>query len=163
MMQYFPKEYGAVLDLMESKKCSFLHAEKKLFPTNHCLIGAAVADKWGFPVNLKSAIEHHHNPGAACDLQDFVAITASANVLTQPDGDKFFAMKGLDECVEACESFHPIKIGAYRMVLGDLEKQMQFFESFLDRMEVFRRPSELVTQEAQRKKGDSGIWTLPGK
>ena len=72
-------------------------------------------------------------------------------------------MKGFDECVEACGSFHPIRVGAYRMILTDLEKQMQVFESFLDRMEVFRSPSELVIQEMSRKKGDSGIWTLPGK
>jgi putative nucleotidyltransferase with HDIG domain len=163
MMQYFPKEYQAVLDLMEAKGIDFIQAEKKLFPTNHCLIGSAVADKWGFPVNLKAVIEHHHNPELAGDLADFVAVTATANILTQPDGDKFFVMKDFDECEEACESFHPIRIGAYRMVLGNLEKQMQFFESFLDRMEMFRRPSELITQEALRKKGDSGIWTLPGK
>ncbi|MCX6645391.1 MAG: HDOD domain-containing protein, partial [bacterium] len=127
MMQCFPKEYQAVLDMMEAKGCNFLQAEKKLYPTNHCLIGSAVADKWGFPVNLKAVIEHHHNPEPAGDLADFVAVTTSANILAHPDEEGFFVMKGFDTCEEACESFHPITMTSYRMVSGELEKQMQFF------------------------------------
>lgn len=163
MLQSFPKEYEAVTDIMESRGYNFLQSEKSLFPTNHCLIGSAIADKWGFPVNLKAAIEFHHNPEPAGDLADFVAVAASANVLARLDKDGFFVMKGFEACEEACESFHRLTMNSFKVALSEIEKQMQFFESFLDRMEVFRRPSDISQQEALRKKGDSGIWTLPAK
>lgn len=163
LLESFPDEYSHVIDCMDSRGCTFLQAEKILFATNHCLIGEAIANKWGFPPNLIAVIAHHHNPEPAGDLADYVSVTATANILAQPDEDGFFIMKGFDTCEEACANFHPLTMDSYRQVLAELEKQMQYFESFLDRMEVFRRPSEIVQKEASRKRGDSGIWTLPEK
>lgn len=163
LLQDFSAEYREVLEVMSKKGLNFIQAEKSLFDVNHCIFGWAIADKWGFPENLRAVIAYHHNPESAGNLVDFVAVTASANILAQPTDDGFFVKCGYEKCAEACESFHFLTMTAYTRVIDDLQKQMVFFENFLDRMEVFRRPSPILLEDAEKKKGDKGIWKLPVK
>ncbi len=162
LFQHFSDQYQPVLDLMKSRDIPFIQAERTLYSIDHAKVGAAIAEKWSFPPNLTAAIAHHHNPEPAGDLADFVAVTATANVLCQPRDEGFLVDAGYDEAREACEGFHPLTEKTCNAVVRELEKQMQFFENFIDRMEVFRRPSPLL-EETQRKKGDTGIWKLPGE
>jgi HD-like signal output (HDOD) protein len=149
--------------LKDKKQISFVQAEKSLLKITHTDIGAAIADKWSFPPNIKAAIEFHHNPDSAGELSDFVSVTAAANVLALYHDDQFVLEKGFGSASEFVEPFYQLTDNSYRSALREIEKQMQFFENFIDRMEAFRRPSPLLEQSAARAKGDSGIWRLPGE
>lgn len=43
----------------------FLEGEQALLGTNHCTVGAALAEEWNLPVALVQAISFHHNPEQA--------------------------------------------------------------------------------------------------
>jgi putative nucleotidyltransferase with HDIG domain len=163
LFQHFTKHYEAVQNLMEKKGLGFLEAERSLYSIDHAMVGAAIADKWSFPPNIKAAIEFHHNPEPAGDLADFVSVTACANILAQRHDDKFIVEHGYKESKESTEGFYVLTEDTFRILQREVDKQMQFFENFIDRMEAFRRPSPLLQQETVRAKGDSGIWTLPGE
>jgi putative nucleotidyltransferase with HDIG domain len=165
LFQHFLKEYERVVEKMVKKDMTFLQAERSFYAIDHAQVGEALATRWGFPPNITAAIGHHHNPEPAGDLIDFVSVTATANVLSQmPESDKGFAVnKGYEAMASECESFHPLSEKAFKAVTRDLEKQMQFFSNFIDRMEVFRRPSTLVQEETQRVKAKGSVWKLPGE
>lgn len=39
-----------------------LEIEQEMFGTDHCRLGAQLADNWGFPSSLKTIIREHHSP-----------------------------------------------------------------------------------------------------
>jgi len=163
LFQHFGSHYQVVLEMMQTKGITFLQAEKSLYSIDHALVGATIAEKWTFPPNLAAAIGFHHNPEPAGDLADFVAVTATANAICQTTETAFLLNESYEKAAQAAEGFHPLTENAYRAVVRDLDKQLQFFENFIDRMEAFRRPSPIAMHEAARKKGESGIWKLPGE
>lgn len=61
MVRYFKTDYRDVLTLSESKDISFVEAEHELFGCNHAEVGGAVAGEWGFPEEVRDAIERHHD------------------------------------------------------------------------------------------------------
>jgi putative nucleotidyltransferase with HDIG domain len=163
LFQYYSKEYEKVASLMERKKTTFIRAERELYLIDHAEVGGALATRWGFPPNITSSIAYHHNPEPAGDLIDFVSVTATANVLSQIGSQNgIFAIHGGYESMsEACRSFHPLRESTFDAVVAELSKQMQFFDNFIDRMELFRRPSPLIEMENQKARNKASIWTLP--
>jgi len=162
LFQYFVKEYLKVIELMEAKQIPFITAEHALYSIDHAQVGEMLATRWGFPANITAAIAHHHNPEAAGDLADFVSITATGNAIAQITDEEFLLAKGYQTALEASESFYPLSQKAYDSAVRDLAKQMPFFDSFLDRMEIFRRPSPLIEKEQDIINRES-IWKLPEK
>ncbi len=57
---YLPDEFSQALDTVLKQELYFYQAEKKVFETDHGLIGKWVADKWNLPPLLVSAIRNHH-------------------------------------------------------------------------------------------------------
>jgi len=57
--------YAEVIEFAVQYEVPLIDAETKLIGLNHLEAGAAMAEVWGFPVALKSAIELHHNPNKA--------------------------------------------------------------------------------------------------
>jgi len=164
LLQFFAKEYHPVIQLMEKKNLTFIQAEKALYSIDHAIVGCEIAKKWSFPPNLRAAIEHHHNPENAGDLADFASVIATANIVCRiNEDDKPMILDGYEPAAEACEGLYPLSEKAYTTILRELDKQMQFFENFIDRMEAFRRPSPILEQSTVRGKKDSGIWKLPGE
>lgn len=163
LLKSFTNEYRAVVDMMNKKQITFLQAERSLYQTDHAEVGAAIAEKWGFPPNITAAIGYHHNPDMAGDMSDFTSIVASANVLCTINEDAYLIEGNQETAAESVEPLHPLSEKAYRLILRELDKQMQFFENFIDRMEVFRRPSPLLLEEERKAKGESSIWKLPGE
>ena len=164
LFQHFSGQYRQVFELMGKKKLTFLQAEKSLYSIDHTIVGGEIAKKWSFPPNLRSSIEYHHYPENAGDLADFVSVVASANVLCQINAqEKPVVTEGFQKAEELCEGLFPLSDKAYEMIIRDLEKHMQFFENFIDRMEMFRRPSPVLARSTSRGKKDRGIWKLPGE
>lgn len=60
MVRYFKADYREVLALSERGDLSFVEAEHELFGCNHAEVGGAVAAEWGFPEEVRDAIERHH-------------------------------------------------------------------------------------------------------
>ncbi|HON00507.1 MAG TPA: HDOD domain-containing protein [Acidobacteriota bacterium] len=66
MVRYFKADFKGVLKLAEEKDVSFVEAERQLFGCDHPEVGGAMAREWGFPEEVRDAIERHHTT----DLQD---------------------------------------------------------------------------------------------
>ncbi len=49
----------------EGKDCDFLEAERLAVGTDHAEVGYQLAEKWGLPAALKTAIRQHHTPSKA--------------------------------------------------------------------------------------------------
>lgn len=95
-------------------------AEKKVLGFSHCEVGSRLAEIWGLPYDIISAIESHHNQincGLVTDtvrLANFVALTVGegfgAEYIEIKVGDKIFNRLGIDEvafekiCVETCRN-----------------------------------------------------------
>ncbi|MDX9753463.1 MAG: HDOD domain-containing protein [bacterium] len=51
-----------IVDMMLNGNMNELQAEEEVVGYTHCMLGAAVADKWNFPTELVHAIQYHHTP-----------------------------------------------------------------------------------------------------
>ena len=82
MMEKFCTEKNIPVSLLEDISAGMNHAD----------IGAAIAEKWNFPVNLISCIRHHHDPNAADPAyRDLVDIVYLANMICLlEEGDAAF-------------------------------------------------------------------------
>lgn len=67
-------------------KINFLHSEKKILGITHCQAGEVLAKKWQFSDALTKVIRLHHDPEAAQESRDLVAIVYLADLLME----KFF-------------------------------------------------------------------------
>jgi len=60
MVRYMKADVSALRALCSEKKIPFVQAERELFGCDHAEVGAAMARQWGFPQEIISAIEQHH-------------------------------------------------------------------------------------------------------
>jgi len=58
--RHFKASCQEVLDRAATQGCTFVEAERRLFGTDHALVGAAIGREWGFPDELVDAIARHH-------------------------------------------------------------------------------------------------------
>lgn len=67
--EYPPEQWMAYFSTEER-----LSIEQNLFDHNHASIGGQLLRQWNFPINLLSAVEHHHQPAnAKAPLEQFLA------------------------------------------------------------------------------------------
>jgi putative nucleotidyltransferase with HDIG domain len=63
MVRYLNASVATILDLCAQKGICFVDAERELFGCDHAEVGGAIGRKWGFPLEIVTAIEvHHHVP-----------------------------------------------------------------------------------------------------
>jgi putative nucleotidyltransferase with HDIG domain len=60
MVRYLKADVSATLTLCRDKNITFVQAERELLGCDHAEVGGAVAHNWGFPEEIISAIERHH-------------------------------------------------------------------------------------------------------
>lgn len=60
LVRYVDADMGQILDLAEERGITFVEAERELFGFDHADVGAAVAEKWCFPEEVRDAIARHH-------------------------------------------------------------------------------------------------------
>ncbi|MFC1557695.1 HDOD domain-containing protein [candidate division KSB1 bacterium] len=63
--QYFPKEFSAITERVNTKNESFRQAEIEVLGIGHALIGSWLGEKWNLPEQLVEAIGLHHMPAQA--------------------------------------------------------------------------------------------------
>lgn len=57
--------------------------EVEYFGYDHAAVGAALAEAWGFPVTLCTAIAHHHTPSAAADSVEITRAVAAGDMVAE--------------------------------------------------------------------------------
>jgi putative nucleotidyltransferase with HDIG domain len=64
MVRYLESDVNKLLQYCEEKQATFVDAERALFGCDHAEVGGEMARKWGFPEEVRRAIEEHHQiPG----------------------------------------------------------------------------------------------------
>jgi len=80
---HFPEEFGRCLDLAARRQVSLWEVEPEVFGTHHAQLGGWIAERWGFPAPLRSAIRYHHEPGEAGDEQGVAAVVHLADLFAK--------------------------------------------------------------------------------
>jgi len=60
LVRYVDVDMHALLDVAREKGITFVEAEEELLGFNHAEVGAAIAEKWRFPEEVRDAIARHH-------------------------------------------------------------------------------------------------------
>jgi HD-like signal output (HDOD) protein len=60
-IEFIPKEYEQVLELLKKKNCMLKEAEVEILGFDHCKAGQILAEKWKLPSNLQDVILFHHD------------------------------------------------------------------------------------------------------
>lgn len=58
--EYFSDEFAKVRQFNTENNSSFLDSERMVFNSDHCEIGAIIAERWNLPTHLVSSIRNHH-------------------------------------------------------------------------------------------------------
>jgi putative nucleotidyltransferase with HDIG domain len=84
-----PEEYEKVMNESENSGLTVYESEKNHFNTTHASVGAWMAQKWHFPLNLIEIIEYHHKPHLAKIAPMDSAIVHFADILVRARGFGF--------------------------------------------------------------------------
>jgi putative nucleotidyltransferase with HDIG domain len=60
MVRYLESDVKILLKYCEENQATFVEAELALFGCDHAEVGGEMARKWGFPTEVRRAIEEHH-------------------------------------------------------------------------------------------------------
>jgi HD-like signal output (HDOD) protein len=76
MVRYMKADVSALRALCTEKQIPFVQAERELLGCDHAEVGAAMARQWGFPQEIISTIEQHHQviPGGNGLILDAVML-----------------------------------------------------------------------------------------
>ena len=76
MVRFMKADVSGLLALCAENKIAFVQAEREMFGCDHAEVGAAMARQWGFPQEIISTIEQHHQvvPGGNGLILDAVML-----------------------------------------------------------------------------------------
>lgn len=60
LVEYFKSDFTKIVNLLKSRDISPVEAERLVIDTDHCEIGAWIAEKWNFPEKIVDGIRNHH-------------------------------------------------------------------------------------------------------
>jgi len=78
--------YDTVAGRVAHRGCSWVEAERELFDTDHCEVGALVLEHWKFPASVVTAVRHHHDPARAQSYEQLAALVHLADVMAHAIG-----------------------------------------------------------------------------
>jgi len=85
-LSILPLEYQEALDLAQSQRIPLHEAELSTLGLTHCDAGKIVAERWHFTDDLITVVSCHHNPHAATNNRDLVALVSLADLLCRMSG-----------------------------------------------------------------------------
>ncbi len=62
MVVVAPDDYARVIATAREQDCPLQQAEMSAFGYDHAAVGAALAQRWNFPVDIREALAFHHTP-----------------------------------------------------------------------------------------------------
>lgn len=79
----YPLDYQQVVAWQRAHDCSTAQAEQQVFGTDHTAVGAALAEHWKFPLQIRVAVAAHHVVLAHDSVApaDLTSVIQAANVL----------------------------------------------------------------------------------
>jgi putative nucleotidyltransferase with HDIG domain len=83
MVRYLEADVNSLTSLCREQGITFVEAERQQFGCDHATIGGVIGRKWGFPEEIASAIERHHefhegNPDLMLDLVILANVAAKS-------------------------------------------------------------------------------------
>lgn len=77
---FIADDFQKIVQLVQEENLSFEVAEHEVIGIDHAKLGGIIFQKWGFPVEMREAVENHHEPDAL-DQADLTALVALANAI----------------------------------------------------------------------------------
>jgi putative nucleotidyltransferase with HDIG domain len=83
---YVKDQFLTIKDLVNTKKISFLTAEKEVLGIDHAELSATIAEQWNFPREITQAIRYHHTPLLAPADKEVVYLIYLSNLIAMLTG-----------------------------------------------------------------------------
>ena len=77
---FIADDFQKIIKLVQDEQLTFEAAEHEIIGIDHAVLGGIIFQKWGFPSDMKEAVENHHAPDAL-DRDDLTALVALANAI----------------------------------------------------------------------------------
>ena len=81
--QYLHSLFIQAVKKAKKEKKLLHHAEREVFGTDHCRVGAMLAEKWRLPLQLVEAINYYPNPGLANYNPTLAALAHIGNYISR--------------------------------------------------------------------------------
>jgi putative nucleotidyltransferase with HDIG domain len=124
IVRYFKNDFRSVLAHAEETGKTFVEAEREVLGCDHAEVGAEVAREWGFPDEVRYAIEYHHSepPEGPTPVLDAVVI---ANLVAKTMAAGLGA-EGFDFKIdEGSRRRLELDFGKFCRICSQVEDQMQ--------------------------------------
>jgi len=70
-----------IFKLVDQRGCELVAAEREVLGTDHCEVGACIAERWGLPAAIVTAIAYHHRPEATPGDKGLIGLLYLSNIL----------------------------------------------------------------------------------
>ena len=136
LSQYFPADFGEVLDLAESQGTYIGKAEEQVLGVTHAEVGGWLAERWNLPDQLEESISNHHTPGRLGRRSELTSLIHLADFLCRREqigdggGDK---LPPLDPAALRAFGIHEEPRSAIKRVFGygdELREEMEKADAF---------------------------------
>lgn len=127
--QFQPLEYRQALELSVSRHQSLHLSEQATLGTDHCKIGAMLAEKWQLSQELAIAMRDHHHPQPA-DLLILDCVVA-ANLIAKLTKSGYGGNPVVDPLPEAVAQRFGMETRELTASLGDISQEMEKARVFL--------------------------------
>lgn len=77
---FIADDFKKIVRLVQEENFTFEAAEHEIVGIDHAKLGGIIFQKWGFPVEMREAVENHHEPDAL-DQAELTALVALANAI----------------------------------------------------------------------------------
>ncbi len=81
--QYLHNLFMQAVKKAKKEKKLLHHAEREIFGTDHCRVGAMLAERWKIPLQLVEAINYYPNPGLANFSPTLVSLVHVGNYIAR--------------------------------------------------------------------------------
>lgn len=129
--EYMGKEYAEAYKFAIQNNISLLDAEKRVLGVNHAEIGKIISDKWALPLDLEYSLVYHHDPGAADQLNDLVAIINFADTLAHDVGSSLWDKEPIAVTKSNFVSILGITEVDYKRIREDLVESLEKSDEFM--------------------------------
>lgn len=132
-LQVWPEQVREACEQAKTSDRPFTEIEREVIGVDHCTLGAALAEKWQFPMTCRLVAAHHHEPGPVTDAsRQIVAVVCTADVLACQSGPGFpltAARQSLDDVRLRDLGIDPAIVAPLRNDLPELVKSASPFLS----------------------------------
>lgn len=163
LSQYVPEAFGRVMYQALHEGKSLQEKELEEFGFEHAELGAALAERWSFPAEIRAAIAEHHDLEHAPDRSGLTYVVAHANALCHRHGlwcglDSEDGAKVHPDAMTGMTDEDPIYGAVMRRIGGraDIEKRvLDFLNTTTDREIQWYSDSNAAAEKAKADAGEA--------